>query len=492
MFIINNLYFVVLGEIAKTYNNEVSINLFNAYLRNYKIDEVDASEFDKIMNAVWNDEEARNIYYKAKTGKVTASEYLGYADHEDDFISINTEDGEIKYPKDEFNHLVDIVEELQLATPSHKIPWNKVKKHAESAGLVFYKDKEFKRLLTNTLDAKRQAPVIKNSPKTRDFLNRTFGDELGELQLQKRAVQNDKRIANKIQRELSDQALFRRTILDTVAKPRTLKEYKVKPFQYDPEYNDLVVVTSDWHIGAVVDLKHNQYNPLIAEYRMQNYLNHIGRQIEINKPRKIYIINLGDLIENVQMRAVNQSYYTDMTLSEQIIKASAMQSEFVRSIAKRYPDIPIEFSEITGNHDRYAPNKQNALYGDSVGMVARALTDRDTRDLDNVTVVEPVTEYRTLIESSFGKVGFVHGDLDNINQKGALANYNQFMHTDAMALVGGHLHSLAITENSGYQIQSGSLIGATEYSDRLGCYAKPSQVMLRLDDHGITPIIVNL
>ena len=66
------------------------------------------------------------------------------------------------------------------------------------------------------------------------------------------------------------------------------------------------------------------------------------------------------------------------------------------------------------------------------------------------------------------------------------------MHTDAMALVGGHLHSLAITENSGYQIQSGSLIGATEYSDRLGCYAKPSQVMLRLDDHGITPIIVNL
>lgn len=492
MFIINNLYFVVLGEIAKTYNNEVSINLFNAYLRDYRIAEVDAQKFAEIMKKVWNDEEARNVYYKAKTGKVTANEYLGYTDHEDDFISINTEDGEIKYPKDDFNHLVDIVEELQSATPSHKIPWNKVKKYAESADLVFYKDKEFKRLLTSMLDAKRQAPVIKHSPKTRDFLNRTFGDELGELQLQKRAIQNDKRVANKVQRELSDQALFRRIILDAVSKPRIIKEANIKPFQYEPLTNELVVVTSDWHIGAVVDLKHNQYNQQVAESRMREYLNQIGQQIEANKPRKIYIINLGDLIENVQMRAVNQSYYTDMTLSEQIITASAMQSQFVRSIAKRYPEIPIEFSEITGNHDRYAPNKQNALYGDSIGMVARALTERDTRDLDNVMVVEPVTEYRTFIDSPFGKIGFVHGDLDNINQKGALANYNQFMHTDAKALVGGHLHSLAITENSGYQIQSGSLIGATEYSDRLGCYANPSQVMLRLDNRGVTPIIVNL
>lgn len=492
MFIINNLYFVVLGEIAKTYNNEVSINLFNAYLRDYRIAEVDAQKFAEIMKKVWNDEEARNVYYKAKIGKVTANEYLGYTDHEDDFISINTEDGEIKYPKDDFNHLVDIVEELQSATPSHKIPWNKVKKHAESADLVFYKDKEFKRLLTSTLDAKRQAPVIKHSPKTRDFLNRTFGDELGELQLQKRAIQNDKRVANKVQRELSDQALFRRTILDAVSKPRIIKEANIKQFQYEPLTNELVVVTSDWHIGAVVDLKHNQYNQQVAESRMREYLNQIGQRIETNKPRKIYIINLGDLIENVQMRAVNQSYYTDMTLSEQIITASAMQSQFVRSIAKRYPEIPIEFSEITGNHDRYAPNKQNALYGDSIGMVARALTERDTRDLDNVMVVEPVTEYRTFIDSPFGKIGFVHGDLDNINQKGALANYNQFMHTDAKALVGGHLHSLAITENSGYQIQSGSLIGATEYSDRLGCYASPSQVLLRLDNRGVTPIIVNL
>ena len=492
MFIINNLYFVVLGEIAKTYNNEVSINLFNAYLRDYRIAEVDAQKFTEIMKKVWNDEEARKVYYKAKTGKVTANEYLGYTDHEDDFISINTEDDEIKYPKDDFNHLVDIVEELQSATPSHKIPWNKVKKHAESADLVFYKDKEFKRLLTSMLDAKRQAPVIKHSPKTRDFLNRTFGDELGELQLQKRAIQNDKRVANKVQRELSDQALFRRTILDAVSKPRVIKEANIKPFQYEPLTNELVVVTSDWHIGAVVDLKHNQYNQQVAESRMREYLNQIGQRIEANKPRKIYIINLGDLIENVQMRAVNQSYYTDMTLSEQIITASAMQSQFVRSIAKRYPEIPIEFSEITGNHDRYAPNKQNALYGDSIGIVARALMEKDTRDLDNVMVVEPVTEYRTFIDSPFGKIGFVHGDLDNINQKGALANYNQFMHTDAKALVGGHLHSLAITENSGYQIQSGSLIGATEYSDRLGCYANPSQVMLRLDNRGVTPIIVNL
>ena len=49
-----------------------------------------------------------------------------------------------------------------------------------------------------------------------------------------------------------------------------------------------------------------------------------------------------------------------------------------------------------------------------------------------------------------------------------------------------------IKENSGYTIQSGSLIGPTEYSDRLGCYASASQVMLKVDKTGLTPIVVNL
>ena len=61
------------------------------------------------------------------------------------------------------------------------------------------------------------------------------------------------------------------------------------------------------------------------------------------------------------------------------------------------------------------------------------------------------------------------------------------------ALVGGHFHSLAIREESGLVIQSGSVIGPTSYSERLHFKASRSQVLLDVNEHGvITPIPVIL
>ena len=191
----------------------------------------------------------------------------------------------------------------------------------------------------------------------------------------------------------------------------------------------------------------------------------------------------------------NQGYYTEFELSNQIVKATELQDSFLSSLAISFPNIQFEFTELAGNHDRFAPNKKDQLYGDSVAVVARELTKsfkNTNKAMTNFKVLNPDTEYRHIVNVQGHNLAFVHGDLDKVNDNNCLAKVGAFEHTTLDALVGGHLHSLMIKENNGLVVQSGSLIGPTEYSDRLGCYASASQVMLNVTPETITPLVVNL
>lgn len=392
--------------------------------------------------------------------------------------------------QDDLNQVVYVVQELKKASPSHTVAWSKVKKICSEQNLVFSPSKNFKELVLRQLDNVSQAPEIGNSVK-KPFVQQ-MRETIGSSYLDKRYLQNYKRNLNKLQRDLADKALFSEELINAISKPQIIRETKLVDNTIATGNNALVIVTSDWHIGATVNLNNNQYNYEIAKQRLYNYINQIVETINSVKPNHIYIVNNGDLIENVQMRSVNQSYYTDMSLSEQIIKGTAMQNSMLASLAKSFPNIKFTFTELAGNHDRFAPNKKNQLYGDSVARVARALASENLKDYTNLEVIEPDTEYRTILSVKGHNIAFVHGDLDKLNDNNALAKVASFEHKSLDALIGGHLHSLMIKENNGYTIQSGSLIGPTEYSDRLGCYASASQVMVKVNKYGLTPIVVNL
>lgn len=313
---------------------------------------------------------------------------------------------------------------------------------------------------------------------------------MGLLQIKKRANQNAQRELNKLKRNLTDQAIFYNQLRDAVQQPQIIK-INSQPTHFKTTDNSLVVVTSDWHIGANVQLANNQYSYEIAQQRVNNYLAKIKDTINQMKPKHVYIVNLGDLIENVQMRK-NQAFTIEMTLGEEITKGSTLQDQFLADLATTYPKIKFDFTEIAGNHDRFAPNSKDTLNGDSVAIVSRLLAKSMSKQFKNLNVIEPQTEYRHLLTINHQNIAFVHGDLDHLNDNNSLAKLASYEHTHLDALIGGHLHSLMIKENNGYIIQSGSLIGPTDYSNRLGVYSGPSQVMLQVNQHGITPMVINL
>lgn len=436
------------------------------------------------------DSEANQIYIQTKSGETTLNNLTGYTEPIQHHTYVNTQNEVVSVTPTDLNKLASIVDELQKASPSQSISWNKVKKIAQQHGITFSNTKQFHNLILSRLEELKQVPSTITNPQQENLLGSVLGGELGLLQMKKRANQNAQRELNKLKRNLTDQAIFYEELRNAVQIPQVIK-VDSKPVKFKTTKNNLVVVTSDWHIGANVQLINNQYNYQIAQQRVKAYLAKIKNTIDQMKPSSVYIVNLGDLIENVQMRK-NQAFTIEMNLGEEITKGSTLQDQFLADLATTYPKIDFTFTEIAGNHDRFAPNSKDSLNGDSVAMVSRLLAESMSKQFDNLQVIAPQTEYRYLLKVSGQQIAFVHGDLDHLNDNNSLAKLASYEHTHLDALIGGHLHSLMIKESNGYIIQSGSLIGPTDYSNRLGVYSGPSQVMLQVNKQGITPMVVNL
>ncbi len=484
--------YAILGNIARKFQNQVSLEIANSYLTQYGYKKTNEQELGYWINQLTNNTDSKEakLYQSVKTGSQTLNQALHYTDKPDKQHYVNTRNEILSIDNNELDKICQIVAELRAKSPSHKVAWHTVKKACKKYNLAFSPSKNFKDLIERHLDSLMQGPSLGND--TNPAFTNQLKTDLGVSYLDKRFMHNYKLRLNRQQRYLADQINFSHEINQAKTKPRIIKQTVLVEDEVKPGSCQLVVVNSDWHIGATVDLPSNHYNYKIAKRRVELYEQSIAQAIKEKQPSDVWIVNLGDLIEGVQMRKINQSYYTDMTLSDQIVKATELQDSMLMSLATSFPEIKFHFTEIAGNHDRFSPSKKDQLYGDSVAKVARELSSSLFKSTHNMEVFQPDSEYRTILTIAKHNLAFVHGDLDKLNNKNALARVSAFEKKPLDALIGGHLHALMIKEENGYVIQSGSLIGPTDYSDRLGLEARPSQVMLTVDIGQISPMVVNL
>lgn len=399
-------------------------------------------------------------------------------------VSINMHD---------LDQIVAIVKEEMLASPSQNPRWKKVNKKANQLGLPYSNSKSFHDLVMKRLSVKQEAPVQSANHDDVKQFHKTFGTELGQFQMQKRFSQNERRHLNKLKRNLTDQVLFRQQIEEAIATPIKVHEKpaKIDLAKTDPETD--VIVISDWHIGATVNITSNQYSLLIAKQRLRTLYEKAVKYLAKHRPERCLIVNLGDLIEGAQMR-YNQAYTIDLSLGQQITEAGQLQTNFVRDLANVFPKINFSFTELEGNHDRFAPNKKNELPQDGISMVARELLREASKDTKNLQVIEPADEYRYLANLRGHNLMFVHGDRDKLAEKDILGKLSTFVRRPIDVLVGGHLHSIQIREqgNDQFVCQSGSLIGPSDYSNSLGIVSSPSQLFISVTNDEIVPQIVLL
>ncbi len=318
--------------------------------------------------------------------------------------------------------------------------------------------------------------------------------ELDEMLLEKRELQLMRREFNKSKRDYADMGLFKRDVKlalqDGITITPTVSERVPRPAS---DGNALVVVLSDLHLGAKVDIDGNQYNEHVAKALLEQYADRIVQYAVFSKPSVIYIENLGDSIEGAYLRH-NQAYEVTMNLSEQINTAIKLVSEFVISVASK-TGVSIVYSGIAGNHDRSnQSDKRNNLPGDGFATVLTQAVKMIVEHVPyDIMVKEPDKPTEDSLSVNGKNIKFVHGDFHNLSKPTVLSSASQFDGVMYNAIVGGHYHAMSIFENAGLIVQSGSLIGRTSYSEQLHLSASRSQVLLSINPDGvITPLPILL
>lgn len=252
------------------------------------------------------------------------------------------------------------------------------------------------------------------------------------------------------------------------------------------ESNDkeLVVLLSDTHIGyQFKDSKTGGYNFEILKERIQHFVNKTVKEILERDIRNVTIYFVGDLIEHVSMRNVNQAFDTEFTLSEQITKGTRLLIDVIQQISD-VTEGNLKFGMIGGNHDRLQGNKNEKIYNDNVAyIVLDTLINLQELELFNgIEIIDNRDDVYTIEDQVCGKNIIVnHGD----TLKGNVNHIPKFIKDQVFdILITGHVHHLKVKQEdyTRQHITVGSTIGYNTYSKELNLSrTAPSQQLLFLE-----------
>jgi len=307
-------------------------------------------------------------------------------------------------------------------------------------------------------------------------------EKVGELDIIKRQIQLEKSELKKMKNEIvksisvSDDL---KQYMDDINFQVSIPEYCSIPIDEISQYEMILHIT-DFHIGYVInDCKGNYYSFEIANQRIDKLISECYKYIEMYNIKKIYLVNTGDVIEHISMRA-NQSQFCEFNQSKQINKAIEIIYRLMVALCK-FCDV--EYDSIYGNHDRMNGDKKANLDGDNAEVIIREQLGKYVEISKNARakVIDRKSTDKEIIKVINGvNCKFVHGE-DKSNDgrqfiKSEISMDNQFY----TLLFKGHLHNFKLeSENNGrYIISTGCLSGYNDYSVNFGCTSLPSQTIV--------------
>jgi predicted phosphodiesterase len=180
----------------------------------------------------------------------------------------------------------------------------------------------------------------------------------------------------------------------------------------------------------------------------------LGVQIEC-----VYLIGMGDMIEQCRGNYPGQAFTTELNRREQIRLARRLLREWVVEFSKIAPHIV--FGGVAGNHgeNRNENNKAYTTPGDNddvavFEMVAEALMENDEA-FGHVNFLIPEERLSVVLDICGVKVGFTHGHLSSrgadpqAKQKNWLKDmaFSEQPIGDAKLIVTGHYHHTQVVDH---------------------------------------------
>lgn len=375
-----------------------------------------------------------------------------------------------------------IANELMKESPSGRISWSRFKKLMEAEG--------FEDIVTDKAYTER-VRYYANKNKNDGITVNAIIDEVGEMYAAKRQVQTQRTNLNKIKRELVDDL----TVITELKS--ALGTITLEPFQNVQEVPKngqkdyaAIITPSDWHTGLLV----GEMNHETQRKRVGEYLKAVTQYLKLMEVTEIYVVDLGDIIENSYLHIPTSTATCEFNTVTQFSSYIKLFLEFLQGLSVNFN---VTFKGIiSGNHDRLS-KKDETLTGDSFSVIATELVSNTIALLGNKNLSSDLSGYHK-DRVNFHLLGhnfvFVHGDKEKGKGESVIQKYMSILNEPVDYLTKGHTHSFKVeTESHGRKIfTSGTLNNANDYAKGLGYYSTGSQMFLLVNKHVATAIDIEL
>lgn len=264
------------------------------------------------------------------------------------------------------------------------------------------------------------------------------------------------------------------------------KSYISKEVKDTSGEKELIVLLSDFHVGFQNrDYINGGYDFEILKNRMTQFLKETTTTIKERGINNVTVYFVGDLVEHINMREVNQAFDTEFTLAEQISKGTKLLVDILKEISSNVEG-HMKFGMVGGNHDRLQGNKNQKIYNDNVSYIVldTLILLQEAGALSGIEIIDNREDVYTIRDQVAGKEIIVnHGD----SLKGKVNHINKFIiDKNIDLLITGHVHHFSARQEdfNRMHVVVSSPMGYNNYAKELNLSkTKPSQQLIILDNN---------
>lgn len=289
-------------------------------------------------------------------------------------------------------------------------------------------------------------------------------------------ITRNRDILNSYRRLIRDEARvdsLKDAVKETVSHLNSLPDmsYEIDYTYGENEYkNEAVMLVSDMHIGVEIDNCFNKYNHLIAEKRLEKYVNETIKYCSKMNVYRLNIINLGDLIHG--LIHTTGRIEEEFDVMQQVMTAAELLAKALNALQMAAPEVV--YRSVTDNHSRALANyKENIEKENFYRIIDWYIEERlkGSRIIfDKECNLDPSFAYFKLLNGQ--TCCAAHGHLDNINT--SIQNFSGLTRQVIDNVFLAHYHDEKVKNFQGSTVfVNGSIVGPEQYalSKRLFNYA---------------------
>lgn len=334
--------------------------------------------------------------------------------------------------------------------------------------------------------------VVERESEVAEGTLESIKEAVGELAYERRENRHVLLKLNRVKNSLIDDSIFIKEVkssIDTHLSSeiivKMVKNAKKRPkiIKKASKGTKMVILATDWHIGAMVDVDGNKFNYEIAKERIAEFTQ---KSIDIglgNEVTEVEVVFMGDAVEHAYMRN-NQGYTVEFPLSEQIVKCGRLISEMLIELSEYFE---VGYRGFAGNHDRMASGKNDSIDGDTAMVTINGLVESIIEKVSpSIRFVETHKYNAQLLDINGVNLKFVHGDFEAKANRNKVSKHSDNDNVRYSVVVLGHFHHFECVEVGvdKFEVFVASIKGSDDYSKKFGLGSGPSQAVILIDIDG--------